>query len=256
MHPIQSLKARYQSFLSRHFEWSRDGRNLAKYRDLHKGETCFFIGNGPSLRAEDLTAIHQAGYATFAFNRIFHIFDHTEWRPTYYISQDEKMLAGCQEEINKLPLSHKFIPVNLEWYFNIHVNGGEGFLLKSNPDDSLGFSDDIRKSVCWASTVMYTAAQFAAYMGFMTIYLIGVDHHFHISRNINGDIVVDDSVKDYFTDAYNHDRDKLYIPNTDISTKTYCAMKKYGDERHIQIFNATRGGKLEVFPRVDLDMLL
>lgn len=32
-------------------------------------------------------------------------------------------------------------------------------------------------------------------------------------------------------------------------------MKKYCDEHGIEVYNATRGGKLEVFPRIDFDMI-
>lgn len=256
IHPYRSLCNHLWGWQGDNFEKTAAGKNLRKYRNLHKDEECFFIGNGPSLNAEDLTKIKQAGYATFAFNRIFYIFDQTEWRPTYYISQDEKMLAGCQDQVNTLELPHKFIPANLRWYFNIHIKGAEEYYLDWRKKDELWFSDDVTKSVCWASTVMYTAAQFAVYMGFRTIYLIGVDHHFHISRGRDGNIIVDDNVKDYFTDQYNTDWDQLVIPSTDISTDTYYAMKKYCDERKILVYNATRGGRLEVFPRMDFDKII
>lgn len=85
--------------------------------------------------------------------------------------------------------------------------------------------------------------------------MIGADHHFRVSQNNRGEIVVDDSVKDYFTDHYNEDRAKLYIPNTEKRTLTYLAMKIHCEKRGIRVCNATRGGKLEVFPRVDLDSL-
>jgi hypothetical protein len=119
----------------------------------------------------------------------------------------------------------------------------------------LQFSDEVPRLLYNSSTGMYTAAQFAAYMGFKEIYLIGVDHHFHISKNSRGEIVVDNSVKDYFTDKYNEDKDKLYIPNTEKSTLTYVAMKEQCEKREIRVYNATRGGKLEVFERVDFDLL-
>ena len=249
---IASLQARViRPWQTDHFEKTRSGKHLQLYKGIHNGESCFLIGNGPSLRAEDLTAIHQAGIPTFAFNRIFYIFDQTPWRPTYYISQDEKMLAGCADAVNQLNLPHKFIPINLRWYFDIHIKDAEEFLLGGAKDQDFWFADDIAHSVCWASTVMYTAAQFAVYMGFKKIYLIGVDHHFHISRDRHGNIIVDDTVKDYFTDQYNPDKDSLFIPSTDISTDTYYAMKKHCDQRGVEVYNATRGGKLEVFPRVD-----
>ncbi len=255
MNPLKSIRERYRSYLAAHFARSRHGRKLRKLKDIHKGESCFLIGNGPSLRAEDLTAIHEAGIPTFAFNRIFYIFDRTPWRPDYYISQDEKMLAGCAAQVSGLDLPYKFIPANLRWYHDIRIRDAREFWLSGVKDGEFWFGDDIAHGVCWASTVMYTAAQFAAYMGFQKIYLIGVDHHFHISRDRDGNIVVDDSVKDYFTDRYNQDQDDLVIPSTDISTDTYYAMKRHCDSRGIQVFNATRGGKLEVFPRVDFDSL-
>ncbi len=255
MNPVKSIQARQQNFLSRHFELSRQGRRLRKLKNIHRGEACFLIGNGPSLRPEDLTRIHEAGIPTFGFNRIFYIFGQTPWRPTYYISQDEKMLSGCAGQVSDLDLPYKFIPANLRWYHDIRIRGAREFFLEGARDADFWFGDDISHSLCWASTVMYTAAQFAAYMGFKTIYLLGVDHHFHISRDRNGNILVDDSVKDYFTDQYNADKDRLFIPSTDISTDTYYAMKRHCDARGIAVYNATRGGKLEVFPRVSFDSL-
>lgn len=250
------LQNKIRSIMINNFEKTKEGRNLKKYKNIHEGESCFFIGNGPSLKSEDLDKISQLGIPTFAFNRIYYIFDDTKWRPTYYISQDEKILTGCQNVINDLDIKHKFIPINMKWYFNIHIKDAEEYYLKGTENLNFWFSKDISHSVCWASTVMYTAAQFAAYMGFKKIYLIGVDHHFHISRDRNGNITVDNSVKDYFTDKYNEDRDNLFIPSTDISTDTYYAMKKYCDELNIQVFNATRGGKLEVFKRINIDKFI
>ena len=36
----------------------------------------------------------------------------------------------------------------------------------------------------------------------------------------------------------------------------YKVAKQYADDHNIKIYNATRGGKLEVFERVDLDDIL
>lgn len=73
--------------------------------------------------------------------------------------------------------------------------------------------------------------------------------------NADGQIVVDPTAKDYFCEQYNQDTAQLYIPNTDKSTLTFLAAKKHCDARGIRVYNATRGGKLEVFPRVDFDTL-
>lgn len=92
-------------------------------------------------------------------------------------------------------------------------------------------------------------------MGIKEIYLIGVDHHFHTSRTADGKIVIDPTVKDYFSIEYNKDKEQLPIPSTELSTFTFIAAKQYADSHGIKIFNATRGGKLEVYPRVNFESL-
>lgn len=254
-----SMRARYIiPHQQRHFTKTQYGRNLTVYKSKFAGQRCFFIGNGPSLRAEELTKLHEAGEITFAFNRIYNIFDQTPWRPSYYISQDEKMLAGCADIVCGLQADAKFIPIQLKWWNDISIDNAAYFnIVNQQVDDpqQFLFSDDISRCIYNSMTGMYTAAQIAAYMGFTEIYLIGVDHHFRISQNNRSEIVVDNSVKDYFTEKYNEDKDKLYIPNTERSTLTYVAMKKQCDARNIHVFNATRGGKLEVFPRIEFDSL-
>lgn len=254
-----SFEARaVQPWSMKHFEKTKYGKELARYKGKYTGQTCFLIGNGPSLRAEDLTTIHNAGIPTFGFNRIYNIFDQTPWRPTFYISQDEKMLSGCVDTVNALELPVKFIPIQLKWWHGIQVRDALYFNMQNQADEdprAFRFSDDASRGIYNSSTGMYTAAQIAAYMGFSEIYLIGVDHNFRISQNNKGEVIVDNSVKDYFSEKYNEDKANLYIPNTEKSTLTYIAMKDHCDRRGIRVCNATRGGKLEVFPRVDFDSL-
>ena len=255
-----SLQARYIiPYQQAHFNKTKYGKRLTDYKDKYTGKRCFLIGNGPSLQAKDLTKLHESGEITFAFNRIYNIFDKTPWRPTFYISQDEKMLAGCVDTVNSLNIPTKFIPIQLKWWNNIAIDNAAYFNMvnqKTEDPRQFGFSDNIPKCIYNASTCMYTAAQLAAYMGVQKIFLIGVDHHFHISQNNSGKIVVGNSARDYFTDKYNEDKDELYIPNTERSTLTYLAMKRHCDARNIVVYNATRGGKLEVFPRIEFDSLL
>ena len=254
-----SFQARViQPCTEKKFEYSSYGIKIRKYKNKYKGKRCFLIGNGPSLRNEDLTRLYENNEITFAFNRIYNIFDETKWRPTFYISQDEKMLGGCVEIVDELDLPVKFIPIQLHWYHGINIHDALYFNMNwqtlDNPEDYL-FSDNVAHEVASASTGMYTAAQFAVYMGFEEIYLIGVDHHFQISQNNAGEIIVDNTVKDYFSEKYNEDKSQLYIPNTERSTLTYIAMKKHCENKKVKVFNATRGGKLEVFPRIDFDKL-
>lgn len=254
-----SIQARFvQPWQQTHFEKTTYGKYLSQFKNKYDGQRCFLIGNGPSLRAEDLTQLHKSGEITFAFNRIYNIFDETPWRPDFYISQDEKMLSGCADVVDGLDIPVKLIPIQLHWWYDISIHDARYFnMISQDAEDPryFKFSDAISSGIYNSSTGMYTAAQLAVYMGFKEIYFIGVDHHFRISQNNAGEIVVDDKVKDYFSEKYNEDKDNLYIPNTEKSTLTYVAMKEHCDQRGIAVYNATRGGKLEVFPRVDFDTL-
>ena len=111
---IDAVRARMQNWQSKHFELTRYGRSIAKLKDSHKGEKCFVIGNGPSLSAADLQVLHEYGIPCFGSNRIFKIFDQTDWRPTYFASEDVIILRGIQREVEAIPAEKKFIPVNLK----------------------------------------------------------------------------------------------------------------------------------------------
>ena len=256
MKVFESFKARFLNFKRTHFSLFNEGKALGKLKNIHDGKRCFIIGNGPSLTSADLDILKANNEITFAFNRIFHIFDSTSWRPTYYISQDEKMLAGSQKEVADLEADIKFIPAELEWYNRIKIKGSTLFHIENCDFNKKPlFSEKISKRIYNSRTVVFTAIQIAVYMGFKEIYLIGVDHHFHTSMNSKGEIVIDKTVKDYFSDKYNTDKENLYIPNTDLSTLAFVAAKEYADAHNIKIYNATRGGKLEVFPRVEFNQL-
>jgi len=237
------------------FPQSQHAEALKKFRNKHLNKRCFIIGNGPSLKAEDLDKMNNE--ITFAFNRIYYIFDQTNWRPTYYCSEDEKTIFPSKEEINNLKIENKFFPVNFPWDFKIHFNNAKYYIFKfGDPSVEPKFSEDIVKGIYWGNTVAYTAIQLAVYMGIREIYLLGVDHNFSKTINDKGEIVIDENAKDYFTEKYNSDKENLYIPNTEISTRAFIAAKKYADKHKIKIYNATRGGKLEVFERVDFDKII
>ena len=67
-------------------------RGIRPLKNIHAGQACVVIGNGPSLKVVDLTKLHELGIPTFACNRIHLIFPQTPWRPDYYFMSDEKLV--------------------------------------------------------------------------------------------------------------------------------------------------------------------
>ncbi|MGQ4665887.1 6-hydroxymethylpterin diphosphokinase MptE-like protein [Metabacillus halosaccharovorans] len=236
------------------FPFTKNGKSIKALKNVHMNERCFIIGNGPSLTIEDLNKLNNE--VTFAFNRIYYIFDQTEWRPTYYCSEDDKTIFNSRDDIDSLKITNKFFPINFPRDYKIQFKNAKYYVFKlSERNVEPNFSNNIVKGIYWGNTVAYTAIQMAVYMGIKEIYLLGVDHNFSKMINDKGEIIIDKTAKDYFAKEYNTDKDDLYIPNVEVSTRAFKAAKKYASKNNIKIYNATRGGKLEVFERVDFDKL-
>ena len=259
-HVLLSIQARFvQPWQQKHFETTGYGKKIAQYRNKYAGKRCFIVANGPSLRTVDLTLLHERGEITFAMNRIYMLFDQTAWRPTFYVCEDELIASGQQKELEEVEAEEKFIPIELKWWHEVSVRDACYFHI--NYDEAkrypFSFSTDCAHQIDCRGTVTFTCMQLAAYMGFSKIYLLGVDHNYRVTIDIDGNVVTDPDQKDYFTDNYDADIKDVVVHNMGNNTRTYLDAKAYCDSAggKIQILNATRGGKLEVFPRVDFDSL-
>lgn len=252
-----SLSARSAGFARKvklvTYPLSKSSRKIRKFKDKYLGKRCFIIGNGPSLRAEDLDKLK--GEYCFAANRVYKIFDKTDWRPTFFCSEDYKTLEACVDEINALPCEHKFISIACHWDMGINIKGAKYFLLKYDDIENIPpqFSRQVDKFISWGNTITYTSIQLAVHMGFKEIYLLGVDHSFSVYQNLKGEVIKDENAKDYFCEDYNKDKDKLFVPTPERSELAYMAAQAFANSSDVKIYNATRGGKLEVFPRVNFD---
>lgn len=224
---------------------------LLEMKNKHSGEICFIIGTGPSLTGEDLNRLKNT--VTFGTHRIFTTFEQTDWRPTYYVAQDYALIKKIENEIKDIDAKYKFLPA---YFANDFGVGAEYkyFVLREYADSAkkIHFSNAVNRYIAQGFTVTYASIQLAVYMGFKEIYLLGVDHNYSTFMNADGKVVTDSKVTDYFGgEKFVNDN----LPRLDDSTRGYIKAKQYADSVGVKIYNATRGGKLEVFPRVDFDKL-
>ena len=259
MNPIAAFQARViQPWQQKHFEKTKYGKKIVRYHDKYAGRRCFIVANGPSLRSEDLTLLHDKGEITFAMNRIYKVFEQTSWRPTFYICEDELIAGGQQKEIDAIEAKEKFIPIEIKWWHNVDIKDACYFHINYHDEERYpySFSSDCAHQVDCRGTVTFTCMEFAAYMGFSEISLLGVDHNYRVTIDINGNVVTDPNQKDYFTENYDSDIKDQVVHDMGNNTRAYMDAQKYVTETgRTKIFNATRGGKLEVFPRIDFDSL-
>ena len=239
-------------------------RKMHKYKDVYKGRRCFIIGNGPSLRAEDLDRIK--GEYSFASNKIYEIYQHTDWRPTFYCNQDDDLFLPMGEKLFDATAQSQASFFRLVSYRKL----GDNMVKLHNPtfvpilfirynDNSFKFSKKADHFLGDCGTVTYMAMQLAAFMGFSEIYLLGVDHSFPFQRNMDGKIQeIDLSLAAHFYETpednlgehgyYGHANKHSHVTMGYRSAEAFS--RKDGSFR---IYNATRGGKLEEFERVDFD---
>lgn len=220
-------------------------QDLAKFKNLYKNKRCFIIGNGPSLKMEDLDLLHNRREICFGSNGIFHAYKNTKWRPDYYVITDFLRYKENYKVINELNEKNIFIRrfYNMEgMQYPIGAN-----IYNSPPQRSdFEFSDDITKAVFSGMTVTYNMLQIAAYMGFDKIYLLGVDFSFSSTPN---------SGTNHFDSNYEKSSSVKDIFYRDENLAAFMSAEKYARNHGFRIFNATRGGMLEVFERVSFDSL-
>lgn len=228
---------------------------LKKFKNIHKGQRCFIIGTGPSLTVEDLELLK--GEICFGSNRIFEIYPRTSWRPTYYVNQDYPLLKKYPREIHELTPKAMFFPIDVQPAYG-DLPMANFFVLRHKdfyPGDA-EFSENLHHYMGQGFTVTYGAMQLARYMGFSEVYLLGIDHNYSISQDEKGNLIVNNGVQDYFQGS-TASNIGINLPRVVETTKAYMTARKYAD-RHpgFTVYNATRGGKLEVFERVKLEDVL
>lgn len=220
----------------------RSCMRLRRLKNKYDGGRCFVIGNGPSLRNEDLRRL--AGETTFACNSLIRLFDEIPFTPTYYFAQDNHIILDNKEYIEKLATT-RFVKAHYAPRYHIPGVTYYKMLFPKNP---IGFSENIADVVYSGQTVTYSMIQFAAYMGFKEIYLIGVDCNYSADNStISADSYFDKRL-------YNSSR-TYAAPEVDTNLLAFARAKEVCDRNGVKIYNATRGGKLEIFPRADFDQL-
>lgn len=221
---------------------------LREYKDIYKNQRCFVIGNGPSLRAEDLDVIYANKEISFGFNRISRIFDRTMWRPTYYMIDDFNAYKNDYLQYADMDGKNMFVRefYNLGEFPDLKKANRYHSTFQKLVDRKPDFSNDISRTVYWGATVTYSALQVAVYMGFSKIYLLGMDFNYQ-DRKIGG-------AGTHFSKEY--EKGILFEVNYKREQElAYLSAREYTEKNGIKIYNATRGGELEVFERVKFDSL-
>lgn len=239
----QEAKERAEGKIDSRYLWIKEMHN--KYA----GKRCFVVATGPSLTMWDLNLI-KAEYS-FGMNSCVLALNKTEWRPDFYAIQDEYVYEKLENTIlktNEEDLKEIWVSENIAGkyemperfkIFPLHYLDHKMFHMTGY--GKLEFSDDCYKKICDGYTITFSILQMACYLGFKEIYLLGCDCNYN-------------QKKGHFIE-YGHTDPKAAIMGDKMIAGHY-EFKKFADSLGIKIVNCTRGGMLEVYPRMNLEDVL
>jgi hypothetical protein len=117
------------------------------------------------------------------------------------------------------------------------------------------FATDVSGRVFEGSTVTYVALQLAYHMGFDDVILVGVDHNFETKGPANITVVSHGADQDHFSPEYFGKGFRWQLPDLEASERAYRLAKRAFEADRRRVRDATVGGKLTIFPKVDYDDL-
>ena len=233
--------------------WRRESlRRLSKMKDIYKGKRAFIIGNGPSLKQTDLGKLKNE--ITFGMNRVYLAFPEWGFSTTYLCITNDLVVEQFVDDIIPLPIP-KFVAWRSHRHFSPQLPEHQlpTFIYTSYTGPR--FTRDARRRVWEGATVTNLALQLAYHMGIEKAILIGVDHNFASKGDANKTIVSEGDDQNHFMPNYFGKGTKWQLPDLDTSEIGYTFAREAYRSAGREVVDATVGGKLTIFPKVDYNSL-
>lgn len=234
--------------------------------DVHLGERCFILCNGPSVAKQDLSVLE--GQTVISVSSGYHHPLYRRFQPRYH----------CLPQITYGKFTENDA---VDWFREMHEGLGDAELFLSCTEEplvrrhglfprrtvryvwlgedmdrlDLAAIPDLSLAIPRVQSVSILALMIAMYMGFRKIYLLGVDHdqfktgeykYFYSPTVLSGkdsEVAADGKVR-----TTRHDEFQALAR----LWRQYRHLRQMADANEIEIFNATAGGELDEFPRVNL----
>lgn len=241
---------------------------IKKFENKYKNQRCFIVGTGPSLKKNNIKSLRDeivlstgwfSMHMEFQYlkNVIHCVSDPAMWR---YRDSVDPLIYQCMrtnKNVNYFMESsflscnkrHRYFPEDNVYYISF-IDGDR----KANIIET-----DISQPIQIAGTVIQDIMlPVAFYIGCSEIYLIGCDCDLKLDSHPDWS-----NSHFYSTELVNHihKQHMLYgcqgikMSGKDSIENQYIKFKDFFEKHNKKIYNATYGGKLEVYERVDYDSL-
>lgn len=162
-----------------------------KYKNIHIGKRCFILGNGPSLKTENLSLLRNE--YVFTVNQFTRNSQAINIKPNFHVWADANFFAkgydtSAMEELNDVmktiincnPNVEVFYPLNQQEFVEYHhfneIMSVNYFCSRLDFKKTLHQDIDLTHFIPGFGTVVQYAMAIAVYMGFKEIYLLGCDN--------------------------------------------------------------------------------
>ena len=182
---------------------------------------------------------------TFGLNKIYLMYEKIDLQLNYLVSVNKFVIEQSVAKYNDFHcpifLSYtacKGLDLTAENIYRIHTGNLKGFY------------PDLRQPINEGYTVTFVAAQIAYFMGFEKVYLIGVDHSFKQQGRANEVQTLEADDENHFDPRY-FAGNQWQLADLKNSEEAYKRARDFNKKNGRFVYDATVGGKLTVFEKVD-----
>ena len=218
---------------------------MKKFRDIHKGQTALIMGNGPSLDTVPRTLLER--FISFGANSITLAYTHSDECPKNL----KGFVANYLVAINPLVIEQNKVDILNYPALAFFLRAGSGlsgdriYPLISTPPQ---FSYTPEQGIYEGFTVTYVSLQLAFFMGFSTVYLVGVDHNYSYQGEPNEENdKVEPDLNHFHPDYFKGQ--KWNNPDLVNSTKAYAMAENAYRKAGREIINLPPNTALDVFEK-------
>lgn len=239
-------------------------------RDRHKGQRCFILCNGPSVKRQDIAWLKDEH--VLSVSNGYHHPDYATIQPEYHFIPQltygsltpDTAAIWFREMDGKLGRARVFLNYTEERLVR------EADLFAGRDVRYMTFSGsftdyaplalpDIAGRIPSVQSVAIMCLMAAMHMGFEKIYLLGTDHDHFLTGEYK--YFFDPTVLRGLDPSTNSEGNLVGALFDEFSAlsmlwQQYRAIRRIAEHHGIAIFNATAGGALDEFPRVEFETLI
>ncbi len=221
---------------------------LEKFHNIHCGERCFIIATGPSLKLMDLSRLK--GEYTIGMNRGYLL------NQMYDIGLNYLCSIDITNQLDQFTEEYQNIDITSFYNWNsrniLHPTDHINFIKLNHRHK---FVEDITKGIWGGHSVTFACIEMAYYMGFSEVYLIGKDHSFNVTSAPKTVNIIDGEDDNHFFPGYYRSNMKWASPYYRGEELAYQLARDAFERDNRKIYDATIGGKLQVFNKIEYEKL-